>query len=116
VQYFAHRRYRSNVRQYQALFYLSIKQKPELVSRALQPVLQESIGAIGGQNGAARQASPASGRKVRRGLSLGLLRLAIRLSVTESWEDYREDCSVATDWRCAPSQATFGPSCAMSLT
>jgi len=41
------------------------KRKPELVIRAVQPVSQESIGAIGVRNGAARQASPASGPKER---------------------------------------------------
>ena len=62
---FAPCRYRSNVRQYQALFCLLTKRKPVLVSQAAQLVLQELIGAIGVQNGAARQALPASGPKER---------------------------------------------------
>ena len=65
ARYFAPCRYRSNVRQYKVLFYLLIKRKPALVSRALQLVLLESIGAIGVQNGAVRQASPASTPKER---------------------------------------------------
>jgi len=40
------------------------KHKPALVIRAVQLVLQEPIGAIGVRHGAARQASPASGRKI----------------------------------------------------
>ena len=58
---FAQRRYRSNVRQYQASRYLLTKRKPALVIRAVQLVLQESIGAIGVPHAAARMASPASG-------------------------------------------------------
>jgi hypothetical protein len=64
VRCFAQCRYRSNVRQYQALFCLLTKRKPALVIRAVQLVLQESIGAIGVRHGAARQASPASGPPV----------------------------------------------------
>jgi len=56
---FAQCRYRSNVRRYQALFCLLTKRKPALVIRAVQLVLQESIGVIGVPNGAARQALPA---------------------------------------------------------
>lgn len=65
VRCFAQCRYRSNVQQYQALFCLLTKRKPALVIRAVQLVLQESIGAIGVRTGAARQASPASGPKER---------------------------------------------------
>jgi hypothetical protein len=46
------------------LFCLLTKRKPALVIRAVQLVLQESIGAIGVRHGAARQASPASGPPV----------------------------------------------------
>jgi len=41
------------------------KRKPALVIRAVQLVLQESIGVIGVRRGAARTASPASGPKER---------------------------------------------------
>jgi hypothetical protein len=64
VRCFAQRRYRSNVRQFQALFCLLTRRKPALVIRAVQLVLRESIGAIGVRHGAARQASLASGRKI----------------------------------------------------
>ena len=57
---FAQCRYRSNVRQYQALFCLLTKRKLALVIRAVQLVSQGSIGVIGVPYGAARQASPAS--------------------------------------------------------
>jgi hypothetical protein len=65
VRCFAQCQYRSNIRQYQALFCLLTKRKPALVSRAVQLVLPESIGAIGVKTGGARRALPASGPKER---------------------------------------------------
>ena len=58
-------RYRSKARQLRVLCCLLTKHKPALVIRAVQSVLQESIGAIGVRHGAARRALPASYQRTK---------------------------------------------------